>query len=293
LLDNLTLFHHVNLMRRPHRAQSMGDDEHCPPSGDLRHILLDDGLGFIVQRARGFIKDQNARVRDQRSRNRNPLALPTGQRAAVLSYDRVVAFRQFQNEFVRPSLLGGLHHLLHRHSRIGQRDVVAHGAIEEKVFLEHHPHLHAEPGRIHLREIHTVHQNTPARRHKEPLNQLGNGTLAGPGPPDQPNHLAGQHRERHLAQHLGAIRTIAKRHVVKHYLPCHLGQCRTIRTVRRLRLRIQDIPQPRHRDADLLQLLPQIDETQHRSRHLRREHREGNQLPDGHIPSDHAIGPQP
>ena len=90
-------------------------------------------------------------------------------------------------------------HLLHRQPRIGQCNVVAHGAIEEKIFLEHHPHLAAEPGRIHLREVHTIHQNTPALRHIEPLNQLGNGTLAGPGSPDKPNYLARRHSERHLA----------------------------------------------------------------------------------------------
>ena len=140
--------------------------------------MLDDGLGFIVQRARGFIEDQDARVCHQCSGNRDPLALPTRQRAAVLSHHRVVAFRQFKNEFVCAGQLGRLDHLLHRQPRIGQRNVVAHGAIEEKVFLEYHPHLAAEPGRIHLREVHTVHENTPALRHIEPLNQLSHGTLA-------------------------------------------------------------------------------------------------------------------
>jgi hypothetical protein len=40
----------------------------------------------------------------------------------------------------------------------------------KKVFLKHHPHLPAEPGWIHLRKVHTVHENTPALRHVEPLN---------------------------------------------------------------------------------------------------------------------------
>ena len=94
---------------------------------------------------------------------------------------RVIAFRQFQNELVRAGQLGRLDHLLHRQPRIGQRDVVSHGTVEEKIFLEHDSHLPTQPGRVHLREIDTIDEDAPAFRHIQPLNQLGNGALAGPG----------------------------------------------------------------------------------------------------------------
>ena len=271
----------------------MSDDEDRAPLTDLRHVLLNDGLGLIVQRARRFIEDQDARIRDQRPGNRDPLALPTRERAAVLSHQRVIAFRQFQNEFVRAGQRGRLHHRLHPQPRIGQRDVVAHGQVEEKILLQHDADLPAQPRRIHLREVHSVHQNTAPLRHIEPLKQLRNRTLAGPGPPDKPNHSARRHGERHLPEHLRTVRAIAKGHVLEHDVSMDLGQRGPIRIVGRLRLRIQDIPQPLHRDAHLLQLLPQIHETQQRARHLGRQHIEGNQLPDGEIPLDDPIGPHP
>src|SRR5678815_900852 len=77
LFDNLTPFHHVNPMRRTHRAQPMGDEEDRAPSTDLPHVLLNDRLRFIVQCARAFIEDQDARVCDQGSRNRDSLTLTT------------------------------------------------------------------------------------------------------------------------------------------------------------------------------------------------------------------------
>ena len=42
------------------RGQAMGDNENRAPVGDLRHIPLDDPLAFIIEGARGFVKDQHS-----------------------------------------------------------------------------------------------------------------------------------------------------------------------------------------------------------------------------------------
>jgi hypothetical protein len=49
----------------------------------------------------------------------------------------------------------------HRHRRIGERDVVAHRAVEQHVLLLDDADLAAQPGRIGHREIHPVHQDAP------------------------------------------------------------------------------------------------------------------------------------
>jgi hypothetical protein len=41
----------------------MGNDDDGAPFGDLTHILLDDRLRLVIERARGFIEDENARIR--------------------------------------------------------------------------------------------------------------------------------------------------------------------------------------------------------------------------------------
>ncbi|MNG39284.1 hypothetical protein D3C84_1273020 [compost metagenome] len=53
----------------------MGDDDHCSPFADILHVLLDDSLGFIIEGTGGLIEDQNPRVTDKCSGNRNPLSL--------------------------------------------------------------------------------------------------------------------------------------------------------------------------------------------------------------------------
>src|ERR1700738_1063515 len=53
-------------IRRPHRREAMRDDQNRSPLGDLLHVLLDNTLALVVERTRRLIKDQNARVGNQR-----------------------------------------------------------------------------------------------------------------------------------------------------------------------------------------------------------------------------------
>ena len=76
----------------------MGDDENRAPFGDLRHVLLDDPLAFIIERARGLVEDQNTRLAQERARNRDALALAARKAAAAFADDRVVALRQLEDE---------------------------------------------------------------------------------------------------------------------------------------------------------------------------------------------------
>ena len=45
------------------------------PCGDLRHVLLDDPLAFVVERAGRLVEDQDARIGDQRAGDGDALAL--------------------------------------------------------------------------------------------------------------------------------------------------------------------------------------------------------------------------
>ncbi len=73
----------------------MGDDEHGAPFGDQPHVLLDDALAFIIERARGLVENHNTRLAQQGASNGNSLALAARQAAAAFSDNRVVALRQF------------------------------------------------------------------------------------------------------------------------------------------------------------------------------------------------------
>ena len=82
-------------------GQAMGYDENRAPSGDALHIVLNDALALIIQRAGRFVKDQNSRIGDQSARDRNTLTLPARETCPALPDNCVVAFRQLQYEIMR------------------------------------------------------------------------------------------------------------------------------------------------------------------------------------------------
>ena len=45
------------------------------------HVLLDDALALIIERAGRLVEDQDARIDDQRAGDRDALALPAGEAA--------------------------------------------------------------------------------------------------------------------------------------------------------------------------------------------------------------------
>jgi hypothetical protein len=79
------------------------------------------------------------------ARDGDALALAARQAGAALAHDRVVAFRQLEDELVGAGELGRLDHLLDRHRRIRQRDVVADRLVEQHAFLQHRADLAAQP----------------------------------------------------------------------------------------------------------------------------------------------------
>jgi hypothetical protein len=47
-----------------------------PPARDLPHVLLDDALALVVERARRLVENENPWIGDEGARDRDALALP-------------------------------------------------------------------------------------------------------------------------------------------------------------------------------------------------------------------------
>src|SRR6516165_12452467 len=97
------------------RRQAVSDHEYGAALAYLVHVVLDDPLALIVERARRLVEDQDARIGDERARDRDALTLTTGEAAAALADECVVALRELENEFVRPRKRRCGDNLLHRH----------------------------------------------------------------------------------------------------------------------------------------------------------------------------------
>src|SRR5262249_16159544 len=139
-----------------------------------------DALALIVEGASCLVEDQNAWVGDERTGNGYALALATGEGGAALANDGVVAIGQLEDEFMRSRESCRRDDALHRHGRVGARDILAHRAVEQHVLLQDDADLAAQPGRVDHGEIHAVDQDTPALRNVEALDELGEGALTRP-----------------------------------------------------------------------------------------------------------------
>ncbi len=104
-------------------------------------------------------KIRNARIADQSSVDGDALALPARQAGAALADQRVVAFRQAQNEFVRAGQPRCLGHPLDRHRRITELDIVPDRPVEQHVLLQHHAAMASQPGRIDHGDVDAIDQH--------------------------------------------------------------------------------------------------------------------------------------
>src|SRR5262244_3297201 len=130
VFDQTATLERDDAIRRPHSRKPVRDDENRPPLGDLLHVLLNDTLALIVEGTRRLIEDQNARIGDERAGNRDALTLAAREGRAALADDRVVAFGQLEDEFVRPRQPCRRDDALHRHGGVGEGDILAHRAVE-------------------------------------------------------------------------------------------------------------------------------------------------------------------
>src|SRR5262245_52144255 len=78
----------------------MGDDERRTTLKELRERRLDELLAFGVEVARGFIKNEDLRVGQDRAGDGKPLSLAAGEFEAALANQSVVSFRKFIDEFM-------------------------------------------------------------------------------------------------------------------------------------------------------------------------------------------------
>ncbi len=76
-LDNFSAFNHQNLIGRPNRGQAMGDHKSGAPLTKGRECTLDHGFAFAIETRSGFVENQDARIGQNRTGNRNALPLAT------------------------------------------------------------------------------------------------------------------------------------------------------------------------------------------------------------------------
>src|SRR5258706_6185068 len=244
ILDDLAALDGDDAVGQTPRGEPVGDDQDRPAGTDLAHVLLDDSLALVVERAGGLVEDQDPWAGSKRSRDGNALTLTAREQDAPIADRRVIALRQLEDELVRSRQGGGFDDALHRHCRVGERDVVADRPVEEEILLENDADLTSQPRDVDHREIDAVDQDPPALWHVETLDELGDRRFARARRADNPDDLPGRDSEVDLMQHVRAIGAIAEEHTFERHLPDDRRQGGAGRVVSRLGMGIENVAQP-------------------------------------------------
>ena len=114
------------------------------PSPTRSSVSAISRFGARVQRGRRLVEQEDRRIAQQRTRDREPLSLTTGQPPAAFADERVVAAWQGLDEVVE---LGGARRPRSPrrwHQACPMRDVLADRRVEQERVLEHDAELAAE-----------------------------------------------------------------------------------------------------------------------------------------------------
>ena len=101
LLDHPAVVQHHDAVRPLHRGQPVGDDQRGAAGHRALQRGLHHALALGVQRAGGFVQQQQRRVLQHRAGDADALALAAGQAHAALAEEAGVALGQRHDEVVR------------------------------------------------------------------------------------------------------------------------------------------------------------------------------------------------
>src|SRR5579864_6165474 len=98
--DNTALFDDQDLISAAYGGKPVSNDEGCSSLHQVGKALLNQLLGFGVETGSGFIKNEDARLRENRAGNRNSLPLPSGKFYSAFADYGLVLVGEALGEFV-------------------------------------------------------------------------------------------------------------------------------------------------------------------------------------------------
>ena len=159
---------------------------------------LHHAFALGVQRAGGFVQQQQRRVLQDGAGDGNALLLPARQPHAALAQEGVVPLGQGHDEVVGKCRLGGGVDLLCRRARVAIADVFERGSAKNHRVLGNGGNVAAQRGKGNVPNVHPVEEDTgalglPSRPLDviKALQQLENGGLAGATGTHQGHGLSG------------------------------------------------------------------------------------------------------
>ncbi len=191
LIDDSAAIHHHDPIGLEHGCQTVGDDQGGAAFHQALQGLLDGAFALGVERAGGFIEQQDRGILEQRPSDRDALFLATRQTGTALAEVGAIAIRKFGQEVVRFGAAGGGEHVLIAGAESAVADVVQGIGAEQHRILGHQGDRRTQVGRVECGQVEVIDQNPSGLRVVEAQQQLQDGALAGTRGADQGDRFAG------------------------------------------------------------------------------------------------------
>src|SRR6266699_4335447 len=198
----------------------MGNQQSGAPLQETSNSFLNLVLGGAVNRAGRIIQDENARVGDRGTLNRDTLALSTRERDAALPNDGLVAILKTVDKGVCLGILRGLFNswlvcLLSQ--AIG--DVLRDGSREKEDILLDSRDLRTKPVQTPLAHIYTIEEYTTIIDIVDAVDEFSERAFACPCLADNRDSLPWFCVKRDIFQYDSSA--IAKRNMLEHDIASH------------------------------------------------------------------------
>ena len=195
----------------------MCDDKACASSHEVIHSLLNQNFCPRVNGAGRLVENQNLRISEDRSCDRQELLLSLGDVACLLIELHIIASRQGLYKAMYMSRFGCLDDFLIRSVKSAVPDILHNRAVEQPGILKHHAEHLTQFTAVEILYIVSVDLNGSAVYIVEAHQQLDHGRLSGSGRTDDSDlltflHLCGEIIDDDL------IRIIAEMYVIKLYI---------------------------------------------------------------------------
>ena len=266
----------------------MTDDDGGSAFGDFLQVLHHNGLAFRVQRAGGFVEDDDAGLAQQGAGDGNALLLAAGKVDGTLLQPGVVALRQLLDELVRPGHARGPHDILEGRGRHAHADIVLDRATKQEGLLRHHAVLGAQMSEVDILDVVAIDADGAFGGGVQALQQGREGGLARAAAADNADHGAGGNLQTDIAQGRTFGAGIAEGHLLeldgtrKHRCQAALAAV--------LGGAVHDFAQHLHAHQHFLIVVEQADHLQDRADDAARQHVEGDQAADGEGAVEHQEG---
>ena len=138
LLNDSTLVDDEDIVRLADRRKAVSDHEIRSALHKVVHGLLNLSFGSRVERARRFVKNENFRVGENRSRNRQKLFLPGGKVRAVLVENGFEAVRKSVHKAVDLRRANGVLKIFFARVFVSVTDILSDRCVFDPCVLKNH-----------------------------------------------------------------------------------------------------------------------------------------------------------